>query len=228
VHNYAVLEAQIPYLEKIDELSNSGITIFDLHRKKHAFVSRNVSIITGTAGGGETELTNDHHIHPEDISQLFESGTYFLRYGMLMPPELRKNFKLVSEFRMMNAENRYIRVIEQQLCFENDIHGNIWLAMGILDISPDQDQESPFRSRLIDLKNSDIDLFPPPDKEAMLTARQKDILKLISKGLISKEIADRLFISVNTVNTHRQNILEKLQVNNAYEAVRYVKNMGMI
>ncbi len=52
----------------------------------------------------------------------------------------------------------------------------------------------------------------PPLNE--LTAREKEIVKLIIDGKKSKEIADALFISVKTVHKHRSNILEKLGLNN--------------
>jgi len=44
---------------------------------------------------------------------------------------------------------------------------------------------------------------------AVLSKRETEVLGLISQGLNSKSIAERLFISVNTVNNHRQNILAK-------------------
>ena len=47
-----------------------------------------------------------------------------------------------------------------------------------------------------------------------LTAREKEIVRLIIDGKKSKEIADKLFISVKTVHKHRSNILEKLGLNN--------------
>jgi len=46
--------------------------------------------------------------------------------------------------------------------------------------------------------------------------------------LISKQIADKLFISVNTVNTHRQRIIEKLNVSNTAEAVQHAGRLGLI
>lgn len=52
----------------------------------------------------------------------------------------------------------------------------------------------------------------PPLNE--LTAREKEIVRLIIEGKKSKEIADSLFISVKTVHKHRSNILEKLGLNN--------------
>jgi DNA-binding NarL/FixJ family response regulator len=48
----------------------------------------------------------------------------------------------------------------------------------------------------------------------LITRREKEVLLLISKGLTNKEIADKLFISTTTVDTHRKNLLAKFQVKN--------------
>ncbi|MCG4719976.1 response regulator transcription factor, partial [Bacteroides intestinalis] len=50
----------------------------------------------------------------------------------------------------------------------------------------------------------------------------------INKGKMSKDIAQTLSISINTVNRHRQNILEKLQVNNSIEACRIAKELHLL
>jgi DNA-binding NarL/FixJ family response regulator len=55
-----------------------------------------------------------------------------------------------------------------------------------------------------------------------------EILCLIERGWMSKEIASELFISINTVNRHRQNILMKLQANNSVEACRIAKSLKLI
>jgi len=60
------------------------------------------------------------------------------------------------------------------------------------------------------------------------TEREKEIITLCSKGLIYKEIADRLNISINTVNTHRKNIFQKLGINNTMEMVQYALKNGII
>lgn len=52
-----------------------------------------------------------------------------------------------------------------------------------------------------------------------LTEREKEILHLLSEGLRYKEIADKLFLSTETVRTHIRNIYEKLQVNSRTEAL---------
>jgi DNA-binding NarL/FixJ family response regulator len=57
-----------------------------------------------------------------------------------------------------------------------------------------------------------------------LTSREKEVLEYLSKGLMNKELAEALRLSVATVRTHIQNIYEKLQVNTRIEAVNlYLK-----
>lgn len=51
-------------------------------------------------------------------------------------------------------------------------------------------------------------------QELNISIREIEIIKLIAQGLINKEIADRLFLSTHTVNTHRKNIMQKLNINN--------------
>lgn len=57
---------------------------------------------------------------------------------------------------------------------------------------------------------------------AKLSAREKEILTLLSKGLRYKEIADTLFLSTETVRTHIRNIYEKLQVNSRTDALNRI------
>lgn len=66
------------------------------------------------------------------------------------------------------------------------------------------------------------------DIQTTLTATEKDILKDIALGLTTKEIAAKRHSSFHTVNTHRKNIFRKLQVNNAYEAIKYAFRSGLV
>jgi LuxR family maltose regulon positive regulatory protein len=61
-----------------------------------------------------------------------------------------------------------------------------------------------------------------------LSNRELDTLKLIAENLSNQEIADRLFISLNTVKTHVRNILDKLYVTNRSSAVIKAKELGII
>jgi DNA-binding NarL/FixJ family response regulator len=58
-------------------------------------------------------------------------------------------------------------------------------------------------------------------KEKLLTPREEEIIKLISKGKNNQQIAEILFISINTITTHRKNINQKLNISNVGELIKY-------
>lgn len=63
--------------------------------------------------------------------------------------------------------------------------------------------------------------------EPGLTPRETEVLKLVAKGYTYREIADKLVISVKTVQNHVQNILTKLQLSRRYELMRYAIRRGL-
>ncbi|MVT11740.1 response regulator transcription factor [Chitinophaga tropicalis] len=67
------------------------------------------------------------------------------------------------------------------------------------------------------LKNADAELLKAIPR---ITRREKEILQLIGKGLTTMQIADQLFISTHTVESHRKNLMEKFGVNNTTTVVK--------
>lgn len=61
-----------------------------------------------------------------------------------------------------------------------------------------------------------------------LTEREMDVLKLIAAEMTTNEIADKLCISSHTVETHRKNLISKLQVRNSMGLVKYAMEMGYV
>jgi DNA-binding NarL/FixJ family response regulator len=61
-----------------------------------------------------------------------------------------------------------------------------------------------------------------------LTLRELEVTKLIAEGLTSDEVAETLMIAKNTVNRHRDNILEKLGMRNRVELTRYAIKRGLV
>ena len=61
----------------------------------------------------------------------------------------------------------------------------------------------------------------------LLTPRELDVLRLVAQGTKNQEIADHLFISVNTVKNHIHNMLEKLKLRDRYELANYANERGL-
>ena len=66
----------------------------------------------------------------------------------------------------------------------------------------------------------------PNNPTPKLTQREKEILSLIALGLGSKQIADRLIISENTVANHRKNMLCKTGAKSSAELIYLIKNIA--
>ena len=69
---------------------------------------------------------------------------------------------------------------------------------------------------------------PKETENRILTEREQEVLRLIALGLTNKKIAEKLFISVKTVDTHRTRILQKLDAHTAADLVRYAIKIGLI
>jgi NarL family two-component system response regulator LiaR len=65
-------------------------------------------------------------------------------------------------------------------------------------------------------------------KDLGITKRELEILELIAQGLSNREIADKLFVSENTVKTHSSRLFDKLSARRRTQAVQFGKEMGLI
>jgi DNA-binding CsgD family transcriptional regulator len=234
--DYSILKQHISFLEMLSALQNSVVSIFDLAEMEHVYLSPNFTDLLGWDPEKIAAPDNDYingRMHPDDLTHLNNVSWQFFELILRVDPvwrEQMKFIKLIMDYRTLGKDGNYVRVIEQHKLLELDIYGNAWLSMSILDLSPDQDLNSLCRYRLVNTQTGELYLFPSKESitEHRLSFREKEILQLLSTGLISKQIADKLFISVNTVNTHRQRIIEKLSVSNTAEAIKYAGSMGLI
>ena len=67
-----------------------------------------------------------------------------------------------------------------------------------------------------------------PSSKQDLTDRELQVLQLIAQGLTNRQIADQLFLSFRTVNTHRANLMQKLDIHDTAGLVRYAITTGLI
>ena len=66
------------------------------------------------------------------------------------------------------------------------------------------------------------------DSYSALTEREREILKLVAEGLTNNQIAERLYISPKTVDTHRTHIMDKLNLHSRAELVKYAMRRGLL
>jgi DNA-binding NarL/FixJ family response regulator len=68
----------------------------------------------------------------------------------------------------------------------------------------------------------------PASPTSQLTKREEEVLTLIAQGYTNRKIADALFLSVRTINTHRTNLMKKLDIHDTARLVRYAIETGLV
>lgn len=232
--DYSVMDRYKTDLDRLSKLSGRCFFIVDLNKFEYVFTSENFKNIFGYIPTSDSDTTVDEKlldskIHPDDF---FEYKRTMLKVGMFIlqqPKEEQADYKHIFEFRIQNLQKQYIRVSWERQALETDKLGNLWLMLGAIHVLSNQNDVIGIKSFFINQRTGEHIPFDfPSESHFELTPREKEILGLIQQGLLSKEIAERLFISVNTVNIHRQNILQKMQVSNSIEAVDIGRKAGIL
>ena len=220
-------------IQEFSLMSPSCIFTVDVFKKRYDFASENFALLFGYNPGQIRSIRKqgdllEERIHPDDRAQLLDFQIEHGQFIYSLPSECRNDYQQMFQIRIRNTKQEYINVISRQQVIQKDRCGKAWIIMGVMDISPNQIPVDKVKRTVINRKTGEIitSSFISADKQ--LTSREKEILLLISKGFLSKEIADKLKISIYTINNHRKKILLKLGANNAIEALNCAKNFGLI
>lgn len=163
-------------------------------------------------------------VHPKDLPKKHLDELRFYHFMKNVPIKKRPDYYLVSNLRMLDNLGKYINVLHRMFYLLSESNGSIRIAMCLYSLSVSSLSEQ----FIVNSVNGKIIELEKQDYNNILTVREKRILNLINEGKMSKDIAQILSISIYTVSRHRQNILEKLQVNNSIEACRVAKELSLL
>ena len=121
-------------------------------------------------------------------------------------------------------ELRFFHFLNRMFYIASHSNGSVWLSLCLYNFSMD----TSLSCTILNSADGQTLELEKQNCNDLLSDREKEILQLINKGKMSKDIAQTLSISINTVNRHRQNILENLQVNNSIEACRIAKELHLL
>ena len=164
------------------------------------------------------ELNIENLVHPDDLEVVRRIDKKVWEFLDTLPEEEKLTYKYIYEMRILDR-GKYVRMIYQTrlLAFKDDN----FLAMGMIDLAPEQSANTSVRFQIKNCLTDEVVPFTiETATDVLLTPREREILALAKEGMFSKEISEKLNISIHTVNRHRQNILEKLQVDNIIAAIR--------
>ena len=207
-----IAQEYIPHLKILEEAGSFAVFLLDRFGRYY-YVTEYVEDIDAPQ-----ELDIEKLVHPDDLEVVRRIDKKVWEFLDTLPEKEKLTYKYIYEMRVLDRR-KYVRMIYQMriLAFKDDN----FLGMGIIDLAPEQSANTSVRFQIKNCLTDEIVPFAIESAtDVLLTPREREILALAKEGMFSKEISEKLNISIHTVNRHRQNILEKLQVDNIIEAIR--------
>lgn len=221
-------------LRQMANLSHSCLFTVDVFRGRYDFASSGFSELFGFRNEWLSSIEKqgdliEDMIHPDDRDKMIQMQIDHSRFIYSLAPQFRNDYSNTYKFRMRNSQKQYLNVMSRQRVIQQDVNGKAWIILGEVNILPDQRPLEEVQKITVNLKTGQILGFQAPAiNNTALSDREIEILRLIRAGYISKEIAGKLCISLNTVNNHRKNTLRKLQVANSIEAINEAAKRGIM
>lgn len=167
-------------------------------------------------------------IHAEDLVNKHLLELQFFELLKSLPVDARSDYQVSSNLRFKDKLGDYVMIHHRMFYVSSCPSGNLWLALCLYNFSQQSFPAGTGNGIIVNSATGEVMDSDPDSCNTILSIREKEVLVLIEKGYRSKDIAERMSISKNTVSRHRQNILQKLRVKNSFEACRIGKLMGLV
>ncbi len=204
--------------------------IGDLLRIKILFTSSGSNQLMGINPEEFDLSTFISRTHPEEQIRYGLARTKLIKMGQDIFMNPKENMVLSTQFKKDNGSGDFVNILFQGYVFYSEIpYKTVFLILVMTDLTKFKLSKNGYHYYV----GSNLDFFRYPDAELLkigniFSDREFEILKLIAKGLDSEQIAQKLFLSVNTVNTHRRNILKKTNNQTTHDLVIELQERGVL
>ncbi len=209
----------------LDEVADAYIAafVYDYKQANYLYFNRYFPVIFQT----RPEVIRDsgfeflrEALHPEDFLSCLNITTKSVSEFLKLKENEKAEMQFRLFFRAKRAKGTYMWVMQTNKIYFFD-NGEKMVDVGmVMELFGDQ---HPMKVMgLIETPTRIIEIFPDVQTELLssLSYRELEVLQLIRAGLSSKDIADKMKITINTVKVHRKKVLMKLGVKNMIHASR--------
>jgi len=234
-YGHGSLEEHIKKIIELDTYLPYNSTFFCLTNTQaltYEYVSKNMFSCIGIQS---TELKEKgmryfwSRIHPDDVEPWLTALNTLMKFTVNeISVKDRKQMSYTWNYRLKDAKGDYVNIIQNTTPLEFDIDNKPIIGLAhytILDpkIEMDVCASAKFLNSNNEYETKYFNNFSQKLLADGISIRERDIIRLLVLNNSSKEIAEKLFISSNTVDTHRRNILKKLKLNSTGELVALLK-----
>jgi len=219
------LDAFLPYNSTFFCLTNTQTLSFE-------FVSKNMFSCLGIKSSVLKEKGMRYfwsRMHPDDVEPWLSALNELMNLTVNeISIDERKKMSYTWNYRFKNAKGKYVNIIQNTTPLEFDIDNKPILGLAhytVLShkIKMDVCATAKFLNANNEYETKYFNNFSQKLLTNGVSNRERDIIRLLVLNYSSKEIASKLFITSNTVDTHRRNIIHKLNIHTTGELVALLK-----
>jgi len=222
----------VQFLDAVARVTYQSFYVIDYYKQNFMFVSDDPLFL----GGRKSQEVKDmgysffiKHVPEEELCMLLDVKKAGFAFSNSVSLEERLKLSMSYDFHIKNLDRKALynhKLTPIQL----DRKGKIWLALCVISPSMHKDAgnvEVRLQGTTGYWKYSLTDRLWVKKNNITLTKREKEVMSLSIQGYSLKEIADRLFIGIDAVKSHRKNLFEKLGVSKISEAITASYNFKM-
>lgn len=232
------------HIKKIIELdiylpySSTFFCITNTQKLSFEYVSKNMKACLGLDKSLLEEKGMRYfwsRIHPDDIERWLQALNALMDFTLdKIDVENRHHMSYTWNYRFKNSQDKYVNIIQNTTPLEFDSNHKPIIGLAHYTvINANVKMQVTASAKLLNAQQEYETLYFNSFSQKLLTNgisnRERDIIRLLVLNYSSKEIAKKLNISPNTVDTHRRNILKKLNISSTGELIGMLKmNKNML
>lgn len=168
-------------------------------------------------------------IHPDDLESWLKALNELMEFTMHnIDKKDRNNANYTWNYRFKNAEDVYVNLVQNTTPLAFDTHGKPIIGLAHYTVlHPDLQIDISASAKLLNAQNEYETIYFNNYSQKLLSDgishRERDVIRLLVLDFSSKEISQKLNISPHTVDTHRRNILKKLNISSTGELIGMLK-----
>lgn len=219
------LDHYLPYSSTFFCITNTQTLEFE-------YVSKNFKACIGL----DSELLESQgmryfwsRIHPEDLEKWLTALNHLMEFTLgNIKEEDRNKANYTWNYRFKNADDTFVNIVQNTTPLAFDSHGKPIIGLAHYTVlHPDLKMDISASAKLLNDKDEYETVYFNNFSQKLLSDgisnRERDVIRLLVLNYSSKEISEKLNISPHTVDTHRRNILKKLNISSTGELIGMLK-----
>jgi DNA-binding CsgD family transcriptional regulator len=208
----------------------------NVYTKRCLYISDKLNVLSGLdpslfAAEDFIEYTMSR-VHPNQLVAALQIQQICINYCIENNIKDSKNVALCINYLYKNGNNEYVQVLQRAVPLEVDDNNNPLLVLNFINFIGHIKKHDSVGGVIVTpgevnifMYNTDKKCIEPPKR---ISEQEKKIIDLLARGCDTKSISKKLFISPHTVNTHRRNLIKKMECLDSTGVVAFAKLINLI